>query len=226
MSELMILKLYKLCKSCDLDSLIKEFGNLSDPIDKTNKEYFNNNGSIFNLTLWNSNFDYEDFDSITYYAFYKAWSSTLCKNINRPILDWLQKLNPEIYPDNVIEDYTIDEILPNEALFSACKFGHYKVVKWLLNEEYYLSSFKNRCNICDLFIVSCINNNLGIIKMIFNLLPEYINERSTIFEAAYINAEKNNHVIEWLLRINPSKLYIIKEKNKKLKKEQKMNKNE
>ena len=51
--------------------------------------------------------------------------------------------------------------------------------------------------------------------MIFNLLPDYINERDEILNMAYINAKKNKHkhIIKWLFKINPSKLYIIRKEN-------------
>ena len=146
MSEPMVLNLYKLCKSYDLHGLINKFGNTFNNIDEMNEECLYNNDSTFDITLWNSNFDYIDFNSITYYAFYKAWCNTLCKskNISRPILDWLQKLNPDICLENITENYSIDEIISNDALDIACRYGHYKVIKWLINEECYLSSFKNR----------------------------------------------------------------------------------
>jgi hypothetical protein len=197
MSELMILNLYKLCKSYDLHGLINKFGNLSDPIDKTNciKD-------IFYPCINNSEHE-DNFNPITYYAFYKAWYNTLLlpKDISKPILDWLLKLDPDLYPDNVIENYSADEIFSNDALFSACESGHYKVVKWLLKEEFYLSSFKNRCNIVKLFILSCNYKNLGIIKMIFNIFPECYKDRDDFINEAYKNAEKNKHkhIINWLI---------------------------
>lgn len=189
MDEQHTLTLYQLCTYYNLDGLIATFGDLSDTHD-TEYEAYNSN------------------DPVTNYAYYKAWYNTLnlSKSINNPILEWLLKLDPNINVDYVINDYMVGEHLPNDALFSACESGHYEVVKWLLKEEPYLSSFKNRCNICYAFIMSCKYGNLDITKMIFNLLPKYISERPIVLNDAYKNTTINQYTqtAEWLLEINPN----------------------
>ena len=123
-----------------------------------------------------------------------------------PILEWLLKKDPNIDVDRITNDYMADEHIPNDALLLACKMGHYEVVKWLFTEEPYLSSFKNRCDICDAFEVSCCNSNLDITKIIFEKLADYISERLLILNRAYRNAIRNQHTqtAEWLLEINPN----------------------
>ena len=188
MDEQDTLTFYQLCTSYNLDGLIDTFGDLPDTHDKEEYEAYN----------------CED-DPVTNYAYYKAWYNTLNlpKSISKPILEWLLKLDSNINVDYITNDYMVGERLPNEALFAACKSGHYEVVKWLLKEEGYLSSFKNRCHICYAFKMSCKYGNLDITKMIFNLLPEYISERlNEAYKTAMIN--QNTQTAEWLLEINPS----------------------
>ena len=188
MDEQDTLTFYQLCTSYNLDGLIDTFGDLPDTHDKEEYEAYN----------------CED-DPVTNYAYYKAWYNTLNlpKSISKPILEWLLKLDSNINVDYITNDYMVGEHLPNEALFAACKSGHYEVVKWLLKEEGYLSSFKNRCHICYAFKMSCKYGNLDITKMIFNLLPEYISERlNEAYKTAMIN--QNTQTAEWLLEINPS----------------------
>ena len=187
MDEQDTLTLYQLCTSYNLDGLIDTFGDLSDTHDTEYEAY-----------------NCED-DHVTNYAYYKAWYNTLNlpESISKPILEWLLKLDSNINVDYITNDYMVGEHLPNEALFAACKSGHYEVVKWLLKEEGYLSSFKNRCHICYAFKMSCKYGNLDITKMIFDLLPEYISERlNDAYKIAMIN--QNTQTVEWLLEINPN----------------------
>jgi len=188
MDEQDTLTFYQLCTSYNLDGLIDTFGDLPDTHDKEYEAY-----------------NCED-DPVTNYAYYKAWYNTLIlsKSVSNPILEWLLKLDPNINVDYITNDYMVGEHLPNDALFAACESGHYEVVKWLLKEEGYLSSFKNRCNICCAFIMSCKYGNLDISKMIFNLLPEYISERPRVLNDAYKNTMINQNIqtAEWLLEIN------------------------
>ena len=187
MDDQTTLTLYQLCASYNLDGLIDTFGDLSDTHDTEYEAY-----------------NCED-DHVTNYAYYKAWYNTLLlsESISNPIREWLLKLDPNICVDSVINDYMANEHLSNDALFAACESGHYNVVKWLLKEEGYLSSFKNRCHICYAFKMSCKYGNLDITKMIFDLLPEYISERlNDAYKIAMIN--QNTQTVEWLLEINPN----------------------
>lgn len=172
------LTFYQLCFYYNLDGLKDKFGDLSDTssIDMDYAYYI----------VCNRSFELSD-DSL-------------------PILEWLLKIDPNIDVDRITNDYMADEHIPNDAFWLACKLGHLEVVKWLFAEEPYLSSFKNRCNICDAFKLSCCNGNVDITKTIFNKLAEYISERLLIINDAYKNAMKNQHAqtAEWLLEINPN----------------------
>lgn len=132
------------------------------------------------------------------YAYYIVYNKQTSDNSK--LLEWLLEKDPNINHDRIADDYTADEHIPNDALQLACFAGHYKVVKWLLEEEPYLSSFKNRCYICDMFKISCYNDNLEITKMIFELLEGYISERKVILDEAYENAMSNKNVetAKWL----------------------------
>ena len=172
------LTFYKLCSGCNLPGLIDTFGDLPDT---TNIEM-----------------DY------AYYIVDKQ--SIRLDRDKEPILDWLLELDPNIDFERVANDYMIDEHLPNNALYMACTVGHFEVVKWLLEKEPYLSSFKNRCSICKIFQISCCNGNLDITKIMFELLPDYIRVRVLILNQAYINAfsNQNTETLNWLLEINPN----------------------
>ena len=137
---------------------------------------------------------------------YAYYTTTTLPNNNSPILEWLLKIDPNIDIDRIANDYMADKHIPNDALHVACEMGHFEVVKWLLEEEPYLSSFKNRCNICDAFVLSCCTGNLDITKMIFELLADYISERLIILNEAYLNAasNQNTETMEWLLEIDPN----------------------
>ena len=171
------LTFYKLCSDCNLPGLIDTFSNLSDT---TNIEMN--------------------------YAYYMVYHKQTSDNNKSPILTWLLELDSNIDYNRIVDDYTADESIPNDALQLACVAGHYKVAKWLLEEEPYLSSFKNRCNICDIFKITCYNGNLDITKMIFELLADYISDRNLILNEAYQNAMSNQNAetTEWLLKINPN----------------------
>ena len=172
------LTVYQLCSFYNLNGLIDTFENLSDT------------SSI-------------DMD----YAYYIVYNRRFqFSQDSSHILEWLLTIDPNIDVDRVINDYTADERIPNNALLLACKMGHYEVVKWLFTEEPYLSSFKNRCDICDAFILSCCNGNLDITKLIFDKFADYISERISLLNEAYINAMSNQHIqtAEWLLEINPN----------------------
>lgn len=171
------LTFYKLCRNCNLQGLIDTFGDLSDT-------------SAIEM-------DY------AYYIVYKSNKPDRCK---APILDWLLDLDSNIDFERVANDYMADEHLPNDALILACKFGQFDVVEWLFTEEPYLSSFKNRCNICYAFRLSCCNENIDITKSIFDQLADYIQERLIILNQAYLNAaaNQNTHTMQWLLEINPN----------------------
>jgi len=142
------------------------------------------------------------------YAYYLAYSKIYMDN--SPIIVWLLALDPNIDIPR-IKDYMADENIPNDALLLACKMGHIEVIKWLLEKELYLSGGKNRCHICNVFEISCEYRNLDITKIIFNLLPEYISERSLILNEAYNNAmyNKNIETIKWLKEIDEKKLIKI-----------------
>ena len=176
-----VLEFYKLCSDCNLAGLMDTFGDLSD---KTNIDI---------------NYAY-------YMVYHKLTNNNNDNNNKSLILAWLIKLDPNINYDGIPDDYTADEHIPNDALRLACVAGHYKVVKWLLEEEPYLSSFKNRCDICDIFKITCYNGNLDITKMIFELLADYISERNLILNEAYQNAisNQNAETTKWLLEINPN----------------------
>jgi len=137
------------------------------------------------------------------YAYYIVYNQSRDK---APILDWLLELDPNIDFERVANDYTADEHLPNDALILACKFGQFDVVEWLFTKEPYLSSFKNRCNICYAFRLSCCNENIDITKSIFNKLADYIQTRLLILNQAYFNAaaNQNTQTMQWLLEINPN----------------------
>ena len=175
------LAFYKLCSDCNLAGLMDTFGDLSD------------------TTNIDINYAY-------YMVYHKLTNNNNDNNNKSLILAWLIKLDPNINYDGIPDDYTADEHIPNDALRLACVAGHYKVVKWLLEEEPYLSSFKNRCNICDIFKITCYNDNLDITKMIFELLADYISERNLILNEAYQNAisNQNAETTKWLLEINPN----------------------
>ena len=175
------LEFYKLCSDCNLPGLMDTFGDLSD------------------TTNIDINYAY-------YMVYHKLTNNNNDNNNKSLILAWLIKLDPNINYDGIPDDYTADEHIPNDALRLACVAGHYKVVKWLLEEEPYLSSFKNRCDICDIFDISCYNDNLDITKMIFELLADYITDRNLILNQAYQNAisNQNAETTKWLLEINPN----------------------
>ena len=137
---------------------------------------------------------------------YAYYTTTTLPNNNSPILEWLLKIDPNIDVDRIVDDYMADEHIPNDALHLACDMGHFEVVKWLLEEEPYLSSFNNRCYLCDAFILSCCTGNLDITKMIFELLIDYIGERLIILNEAYRNAtiNQNTETMDWLLEIDPN----------------------
>lgn len=206
MNECETLTLYQLCASYNLDELIKTFGDLSDTsIDTHHTNY--KAYKYYNYIHYDPRIEIDDsHNPVTNYAYYKAWYNTLLlsKSISKPILEWLLKLDPKIDVDCVLNDYMVDEYVSNDALFAACESEHCEVVKWLLKEELYLSSFKNRCNICNAFKMSCKYENLEITKMLFHLLPEYISERLLVLNPAYKNAISNQHTqtAEWLLEIN------------------------
>jgi hypothetical protein len=123
-----------------------------------------------------------------------------------PILTWLLKIEPDINVGRIENDYTADENIPNYALLLACEMGHFEVIKWLFTVEPYLACFKNRCNICDIFKISCCYSNLDITKMIFEKLADYISVRLLILNKAYKNTIHHQHTrtAEWLLEINPN----------------------
>ena len=175
MSEHTTLTFYQLCKACNIDGLIETFWDVFDT----------------------SGIDMD-------YAYYMVYSRRyeISEDIS-PILEWLLKIDPTIDVDRFANDYMVDEHLPNNALLLACELGHYEVVKWIFTEEPYLSSFKNRCYICDAFIVSCCIGKLDSTKFIFDKLSDYIRERPIILDEAYKNAMTNQHVetAEWLLEI-------------------------
>ena len=179
MNDQSVLTFYKLCSDCNLPGLIDTFGDLPDT---TNIEM----NYAYNLVYW--------------YRFQRSDNNKLL------ILAWLLEADPNINYDRIANDYMADEHIPNDALHMACVAGHYKVVKWLLDEEPYLSSFKNRCHICNIFEISCCNSNLDITKMIFELLADYIRERLLILNQAYLNAESNQNAetMDWLLEIGPN----------------------
>jgi len=206
MNDQTTLTLYQLCASYNLDGLIDTFGDLPDTSEMHHTEY--KAYKYYNYIHYDPRIEFDDsHNPVTNYAYYKAWYNTLLlsESISNPIREWLLKLDPNICVDSVINDYMADEHLSNDALFAACESGHYNVVKWLLEEEPYLSSFKNRCNICNAFEMSCKYGNLDITKMIFHLLPEYISERdvlNTAYKIAMIN--QRTQTAEWLLQINPN----------------------
>ena len=173
------LTFYKLCSDCNLPGLIDTFGNLPDT---TNIEM----DYAYYIVYW--------------YRFQRS------DNNKKLILEWLLRADPNIDYVRVANDYMADEHIPNDALHLACERGHFKVVKWLLAEEPYLSSFKNRCYICKIFQISCCNSNLDITKIIFELLPDYIRVRVLILNQAYLNAssKQNTETLNWLLEINPN----------------------
>jgi len=179
MNDQSTLAFYKLCSDCNLPGLIDTFGDLSDT---TNIEMD--------------------------YAYYMVYHYRFQRSDNNKslILAWLLEVDPNIDYDRIANDYMADEHIPNDALHMACVAGHYKVAKWLLEEEPYLSSFKNRCNICHAFRISCCNSNLELTKMIFELLADYIRERLLILNQAYLNAESNQNAetMKWLLEIDPN----------------------
>jgi ankyrin repeat protein len=174
-----VLIFYKQCRSCDLDGIIDTFGNLSDT---TNIEM----DYAYYIVYW--------------YRFQRS------DNNKKLILAWLLEVDPNIDYDRIANDYMADEHIPNDALHLACVAGHYTVAKWLLEEEPYLSSFKNRCHICNVFEISCCNSNLDITKLIFELLADYIRERLLILNQAYLNAmsNQNTETVKWLLEIGPN----------------------
>ena len=178
MDDINALAFYQLCHSYNLNGLIDRFGDLS------------NTRCI-------------DMD----YAYFMVYTRKYrCSVDCEPILEWLLKIDPNIDVDRIKMDYTADEHIPNDALLLACKLGHFEVVKWLFTEEPYLSSFKNRCYICNAFRLSCCQSNLHITKIIFEKLSDYISERLLILKQAYINAihYQNTQTAEWLLTINPN----------------------
>jgi ankyrin repeat protein len=179
MDDQSTLTFYKLCRDCNLNGLIDTFGNLSDT---TNIEMD--------------------------YAYYIVYQHVLLQsNRNQsPILEWLIDLDPNIDFDRIANDYMADEHIPNDALHLACVAGHFEVIKWLLEQEPYLSSFKNRCHICYVFRITCCNSNLDITKLIFGLLADYISERVMILNQAYLNAASNQNTktMKWLLEIDPN----------------------
>ena len=179
MDDQSTLTFYKLCSDCNLPGLINTFGDLSDT---TNIEM----DYAYYIVYW--------------YRFQRS------DNNKSLILAWLLEVDPNIDYVRVANDYMADEHIPNDALHLACEMGHFEVVKWLLEEEHYLSSFKNRCNICYAFRISCCNSNLDLAKMIFELLADYISERLIILNQAYRNAESNQNAetMEWLLEIDPN----------------------
>ena len=174
-----VLIFYQQCRNCDLDGLIDTFGDLSDT---TNIEM----DYAYYIVYW--------------YRFQRS------DNNKKLILEWLLRADPNIDYVRVANDYMADEHIPTDALHMACTAGHFEVVKWLLEEEPYLSSFKNRCNICDAFVLSCCTGNLDITKMIFELLTDYISERLIILNEAYLNAasNQNTETMDWLLEIDPN----------------------
>lgn len=179
MNDQSVLTFYKLCSDCNLPGLIDTFGDLPDT---TNIEM-----------------------NYAYYMVY--WHRCPCSDNNKtPILEWLLRADSDIDHERIVNDYMADEHIPNDALYMACTTGHFEVVKWLLEKEPYLSSFKNRCNICNIFEISCLNSNLGITRIIFNLLADYISERLLILNQAYLNAESNQNAetMDWLLEIDPN----------------------
>ena len=179
MNDQSTLAFYKLCSDCNLPGLIDTFGDLSDT---TNIEMD--------------------------YAYYMVYHYRFQRSDNNKslILEWLLKIDPNIDVDRIVDDYMADEHIPNDALHLACDMGHFEVVKWLLEEEPYLSSFNNRCYLCDAFILSCCNGNLDLTKMIFELLSDYISERLIILNEAYRNAasNQNTETTKWLLEIDPN----------------------
>ena len=180
MDDLTTLTFYRLCWSYDIDGLMNTFGDVFD------------SSSI--------DMDY------AYFMVYTRKYRVKKPDDSEPILTWLLELDSNIDYNRIADDYTADESIPNDALRLACFAGHYKVAKWLLEEEPYLSSFKNRCNICDIFKITCYNGNLDISKMIFELLADYISERNLILNEAYQNAMSNQNAetTKWLLEINPN----------------------
>jgi len=179
MDDQSTLAFYKLCSDCNLPGLIDTFGDLSDT---TNIEMD--------------------------YAYYMVYHYRFQRSDNNKslILTWLLEVDQNIDYDRIANDYMADEHIPNDTLLLACELGQYEVVKWLLEEEPYLSSFKNRCNICDAFVLSCCTGNLDITNMIFELLTDYISERLIILNEAYLNAasNQNTETMEWLREIDPN----------------------
>jgi len=179
MNDQSVLTFYKLCSDCNLPGLIDTFGDLPDTTNiEMNYAYY--------IVYW--------------YRFQRS------DNNKKLILEWLLGANSDIDYIMVANDYMADENIPNDALYIACTAGHFEVVKWLLEKEPYLSSFKNRCHICNIFEISCLNSNLGITRIIFNLLADYISERLIILNQAYINAFsiQNTETMEWLLETDPN----------------------
>jgi hypothetical protein len=179
MNDQSTLAFYKLCSDCNLTGLIDTFGDLSDTTNiEMNYAYY--------IVYWHR---YQHSD-----------------NNKKLILEWLLSADPDIDHERIANDYMADEHIPNDALYMACTTGHLEVVKWLLEKEPYLSSFKNRCNICQVFRLSCLNSNLDITKIIFNLLADYISVRLLILNQAYLNAfsKQNIETMEWLLKIDPN----------------------
>jgi hypothetical protein len=180
MDDFTTLTFYRLCWSCDIDGLMNTFGDVFD------------SSSVA--------MDYAYF--MVYTRKYRVQQPANCE----PILTWLLKIDEDINVGRIENDYTADEHIPNDALLLACELGHAEVIKWLFTEESYLASFKNRCYICRIFEISCCYSNLGITKIIFEKLADYISVRILILNQAYRNAihHQNTQTAEWLLQINPT----------------------
>lgn len=178
MDDLTTLTFYRLCWSYDMDGLLNTFGDVFD------------SSSVA--------MDY------AYFMVYNRKNHDHQPSKCEPLLTWLLNIDPDINVGRIENDYMCDEHIPNDALLLSCEKGHIEVIKWLFIIEPYLASFKNRCYICHIFQVSCCYSDLGITKIIFEKLEDYISVRILILTVAYRNAinHQNTETAEWLLQIN------------------------
>ena len=175
MDEEATLTFYQLCCDGNLDEIIATFGNT---VDTSNIEMS--------------------------YVYYNVYWKTHQKN-KESLKEWLIKLDSEIDVDMIKHDYNADEITCNDAFWLACENGYFKLVKWLFTKEPFLTSFKNRCVLCNAFELSC-GIDIYVAKIIFNQLSDYIRTRITILNQAYYNASANKKekIMDWLLETNPN----------------------
>ena len=176
MNDILVGSFYQLCMAGNLDTIIHTFGHTP------NTERIDMNYAYY----------------LTYYNYRNNDSDT------SPVLKWLRNLDSNIDSDQIENDYMADTYIPNEALLLACELGQFTVVEWLFNQEPYLSSLKNRCEISSAFIASCKQDNLQLTKLVFQQLDTYISTRLIILNQAYQNARDNLNIqtMAWLLEIN------------------------